>query len=125
MKKEKKVLKSASVLAGALLTSTAIAATPSSNLLEYNDLGTGSEVRSNLIEMNASTSDLRAIEAYKVSDLKCGEGKCGGDEKKAEKKGEKKSKKSEGKSDKKSDKKAEKSESKTGESKCGEGTCGG
>jgi hypothetical protein len=86
MKTDKKILKSASIIAGAFLTTSLIAApSVSPDILAYNDLGSGSEVRSHLIDQNQVNSD--ASTAYKFGELKCGEGKCGegkcgGDEKK-------------------------------------------
>jgi len=116
MKNDKKILKSASMVAGALLTTT-LATTPAmgADILAYNDLGTGSQVRSHLIEMNASQAEGQASQALKFAELKCGEGKCG--EGKC------------GEGDKKEAKKAEKAkanakESKSAEAKCGEGKCG-
>jgi len=129
MRKDKKILKSASVIAGALIT-TSLAASPSAgiNVLAYNDLGSGAQLRSHLVEANASAQKTSEAAAYKFGALKCGE-----DEKKKEKKGEgekgdaKKAdaKKSDAKSEKNAEAKEEKSkEAKCGEGKCGEGTCG-
>lgn len=95
MKTDKKILKSASMIAGALLTTT-LATTPAmgADILAYNDLGTGSQVRSHLIEMNAGQAESQSSQVVKFAELKCGEGKCGegkcgeGDKKEA-KKGEK------------------------------------
>ncbi len=92
MKTDKKILKSASVLAGALLTTT-LAATPAAgaDILAYNDLGTGSQVRSHLIGINALEASGQEALAVKFGELKCGEGKCGegtcgeGDKKEAKK----------------------------------------
>ncbi|MCK4750870.1 MAG: hypothetical protein KAT15_27620 [Bacteroidales bacterium] len=106
MKSDKKILKSASIIAGALLT-TSLAAAPSlgGDLLAYNDLGSGAQVRSHLIDVNANQAKAADATAYKFGELKCGEGKCG-----------------EGKAD---TKKADaKKESKKSEAKCGEGKCG-
>jgi len=88
MKADKKILKSASIIAGAFLTTSLIAApSVSPDILAYNDLGSGSEVRSHLIDQNQVNS--AESTAYKFGELKCGEGKCGegkcgGDEKKEE-----------------------------------------
>ena len=139
MKTNKKILKSATLAAGAL----ALSATPAfgSNLLSYNDLGTGAQVRSHLIDLNTDQAREAEAVAYKFGELKCGEGKCGegkcgedgkksADTKEAKKSESKEAAKSESKEAKKSgDKTAEKkatakSESKTGEAKCGEGKCG-
>ena len=97
MKTDKKILKSASMVAGALLTTT-LATTPSfgADILAYNHLGTGSQVRSHLIDQNVNQVNGAESTAYKFGELKCGEGKCG----------------------------AEKAVEKTTEGKCGEGKCG-
>ena len=139
MKNDKKILMSATIFASAMLTTTigVSAATPANGMSDLNDLGSGSEVRSALIDMNTSPNASNTLYASKISDMKCGEGKCGegkcGEEKKSEdvkKKTAKKAdaKKGEVKADakkaatKKAD--AKKSESKSTESKCGEGKCG-
>lgn len=97
--------------------------------LSYTDLGSGSELRSELL--HSPSADLRAYEMScgeatkteakkdsKSKEMKCGEGKCG--EKKAEKKDTDKTK------DAKADVKSEKAQkdSKSKEAKCGEGKCG-
>ena len=99
-------------MAGAL-----IGFTPSdveaSNLFDYNNLGSGAELRSELMEKNHSGINSDHImyhpETYKMDDMK-----CGGEEKKS-KKSKKEAKAAEDKT----------SESKCGEGKCGEGKCGG
>ena len=89
---DKKILKSAAIIAGAFLTTSLIAApSVSPDILAYNDLGSGSEVRSQLINQNQVNG--AEATAYKFGELKCGEGKCGegkcgGDEKKEEAKKE-------------------------------------
>lgn len=103
------------------------------DLFAVDHLGSGSEVRSNLIELNSDfIADNKMVSNLNV-ELKCGEGKCGegkcGEGKDGDKKeGDKKSDKKDGdkKSDKKEDaKKDDKSkEGKCGEGKCGEGKCG-
>ena len=120
MKTDKKILKSASMVAGALLTTT-LATSPAlgADILAYNDLGTGSQVRSHLIHMNSNQVDGQTSNVVKFAELKCGEGKCGegkcgeGDKKEASKEAK------EGETAK-----AEATESKSAEAKCGEGTCG-
>lgn len=95
MKTDKKILKSASIIAGALIT-TSLAAAPSMSpdILAYNDLGSGSDVRSHLIDQNVNQAKGAEATAYKFGELKCGEGKCGegkcgeGDKKKEAKKTE-------------------------------------
>ena len=111
MKTDKKILKSASVVVGALLT-TSLSATPSlgGDLLAYNDLGSGAQVRSHLIDLNSNQAKAAEATAFKFGELKCGEGKCGDDKKAGEKKAAAKT--------------AEAEESKTAEAKCGEGKCG-
>ncbi len=101
------------MIAGALLTGT-LATNPAvgADILAYNDLGTGSQVRSHLIQMNAQEATGSETNVVKFAELKCGEGKCGeGDKKEAKataKKGEA----------------AATAESKSAEAKCGEGKCG-
>jgi len=87
MKTDKKILKSASLVAGALLTTT-FAATPAfgGDLLAYNDLGSGAQVRSHLIDVNSNQAKAAEATAYKFGELKCGEGKCGDDKKADDKK---------------------------------------
>ena len=76
MKADKKILKSAAIIAGAFLTTSLIAApSVSPDILAYNDLGSGSEVRSQLINQNQVNG--AESTAYKFGELKCGEGKCG------------------------------------------------
>jgi hypothetical protein len=95
MKTDKKILKSASIIAGALIT-TSLAAAPSMSpdILAYNDLGSGADVRSHLIDQNVNQVNGAEATAYKFGELKCGEGKCGegkcgeGDKKKEAKKKE-------------------------------------
>ncbi|MCE3228063.1 MAG: hypothetical protein K0S32_2614 [Bacteroidetes bacterium] len=105
---KKSTLVTASMIAGALLSVSAVKAT---SLLEYNALGTAGEVRTSLVksieatcgEKKAETKDAtkakdakcgekKAKDAKcgekKAKDGKCGEGKCG--EKKGEHKDEKK-----------------------------------
>ncbi len=115
MKTHKTNLKTSALFAGALVTGTAAAALAANvndmnSLLSFSDLGTGSELRTELIESN-----LRALEGIdainhrntiKFSELKCGEGSCG-----------------EADTEAKTD--STKNEGKTDESKCGEGKCGG
>ena len=88
MKSDKKILKSAAIIAGALLTTSLIAApSVSPDILAYNDLGSGSEVRSQLInqnQINGAESTAYKFGELKCGEGKCGEGKCGGDEKKAD-----------------------------------------
>ena len=66
------------MIAGALLTGT-LATNPAAgaDILAYNDLGTGSQVRSHLIQMNAQEATGSETNVVKFAELKCGEGKCG------------------------------------------------
>ena len=97
MKTDKKILKSASMIAGALLTTT-LATTPAlgADILAYNNLGSGAQVRSHLIDMNSNQVNPMETNAVKFGELKCGEGKCGegkcgeGEKKESTKKVEKK-----------------------------------
>jgi uncharacterized low-complexity protein len=92
MKTDKKMIKSAAMIAGALLTTT-LAATPSfgADILAYNHLGSGAELRSHLIDMNSNQINPQETHVVKFAELKCGEGKCGegkcgeGDKKEAKK----------------------------------------
>ena len=68
---------------------TSLIATPSvsPDILAYNDLGSGSELRSQLInqnQINGAESTAYKFGELKCGEGKCGEGKCGGDEKKEE-----------------------------------------
>lgn len=144
--KTNKNLKKTALVSGALLTGSLVGLNPlnahSGDLFDYSDLGSGAELRSELLEQNQSPFDAakaaEGMTTIKFSELKCGEGKCGEgkcgeDEKKEAKKdgkektekASKDSKKASAKSE--SDKKEGKKEAKkdkTSESKCGEGKCG-
>ncbi len=116
------------IVAGSLVTgivmSAATLSAPAANLFSYSSLGSGSEVRSTLLEKAMNDHDLHLFEMKcgdesksdstksatkpaakkadgKTTDAKCGEGKCG--EKKAD---------------------AKKTDNKTKDAKCGEGKCG-
>ena len=136
MKKEKNILKSASILTGAILTSsftTFAANEANAGVPDYTSMGSGAEVRSEIMNFNAPDI-LHSEKNYKFGELKCGEGKCGEgkseEEKESKKKEEKKSeaKESEVKKSetakKEGKKKAKEAEGKTSEAKCGEGKCG-
>lgn len=119
-----------SLIAGALFSMTALSAAPTSGLFDYNVMGSGAEVRTELLdnesspktnlELNcgekeapkekAKEAKKEATKEAKSKEAKCGEGKCGEEGKKAKK------------SEKKAEKKAKESKSK--EAKCGEGKCG-
>lgn len=138
MKKDKKILKSASMVAGALMTSALVTAPAGGmDILAFNDLGSGSQVRSHLIDANSNQGISTEASTVKYAELKCGE-----DGKKADKKaeGEKSdAKKTDAKATEASTADAKKadakktetkateekgSEAKCGEGKCGEGKCG-
>jgi uncharacterized low-complexity protein len=127
-KNTKKSIITKTIIAGALLTfSVNVDARPTTDIL-----GSGAEVRSEIIDLNINSStnnllELKCGEAEKTTkkskvkkegkatEAKCGEGKCGEDVKKSDsKKLDTKVAKTE-----KSDKKG-----KTTEAKCGEGKCG-
>lgn len=121
-----------SMIAGALLNVSANGTV--NNFDEFQSLGSGAELRSELLNQPAdnlfaslelkcgdknkadmkkeSSKDAKATES-KSKDAKCGEGKCG-----EGKCGDKEKKKAESKSD------STKSESKSKDHKCGEGKCG-
>lgn len=100
---KKSTLVTCSMIAGALLSVSAIKA---NNLLEYNALGTAGEVRTALVKtLEANCGEKKAD--TKTKDAKCGEAKT-----KDAKCGEKKAK--DGKC----------GEKKAKDGKCGEGKCG-
>jgi uncharacterized low-complexity protein len=135
MNNSKKVIFTSALLAGAAITVSA------SDILSensgYADLGTGAELRTqilysdqgnlplNVFEMKCAAKEKEGdkkvkegkVKEGKTKDAKCGEGKCGADDKKA---GDAKAGKKEAKL--KSNKKAK--DSKAKEAKCGEGKCG-
>jgi len=137
MKTDKKILKSATMIAGALLTSS-LTMLPASGMdvLAYNDLGSGATVRTHLIDANARQVKASEASTYKFVEQTCGEDAKKkdakeGETKKAEtKKAEAKqaeAKKGEatcGEDGKKAKAKKSESESKSKEAKCGEGKCG-
>jgi len=126
---EKKILiKSTALAAGAALVSTVN--TQAADLFQAEDLGTGAELRSELIvKNNPSVVGGQFLNNLDI-ELKCGEGSCGAE--KSQKSGEKtksgEHKCGEGKcgEDKSNSKKSKKDaeENKSGEHKCGEGKCG-
>ena len=100
------------VVIGGMIVGASTFGANAENLFSYGDLGSGSEVRSNLLEqygLPITTANLPGD--FIVGEGKCGEGKCGegkcGEEKKSEKKSEKATE-------------AKKAETKTTEGKCGE-----
>ncbi len=133
-RKERKngLLKSV-VLSGMIAGAIPFAAN-ADNLFNYEDLGSGSQLRSNLIQKYVSPTDAISNTSENfVFEAKCGEGKCGegkcGEKKGTEKKQTEKKQvqKKEGKEKAtKSNAKAKKTseKGKTKEAKCGEGKCG-
>ncbi|MCT4624557.1 MAG: hypothetical protein N4A46_13130 [Schleiferiaceae bacterium] len=133
--KNTKKLISGSIILGSVIGFGGVQA---AELFNYNDLGSGSEVRAQLLQSERAIDN--AIELScgektegKSTEHKCGEGKCGEKAKKSSKEGKAtESKCGEGKcgekgkeSKKKSAKEGKATESKCGEGKCGEGKCGG
>jgi uncharacterized low-complexity protein len=111
--KNKKSILAGSVIAGALVSLSALNADASS-LTNFNVLGSGAEVRSGLLSNSVSnlfeltcgakgdTSKAHGKAAHgKTADAKCGEGKCGGKKDSLHHK-----------------------DGKTKDGKCGEGKCG-
>lgn len=122
MESKSKVSKKVAFVAAGVLASSTVMATEAS-LFSTSDLGSGQELRTNLIDQNSDVILTNAELEAKGIELKCGEGKCG-EEKKEEKTEEKKEeKKGEKKAEKKKEEKSK--EHKCGEGKCGEGKCGG
>ena len=89
MENKTKSIIASTLLAGALFATT----TSNANPFHYNNLGTGEEVRTNLLgqqnrgfelSCGAKSKTDSTTTAKKGKDGKCGEGKCG--EKKADKK---------------------------------------
>ncbi|MCL4550671.1 MAG: hypothetical protein M1495_19125 [Bacteroidetes bacterium] len=132
----KKLLLTGSIIAGALLGAGAPKTINAANLFDYHNLGSGSELRSLLLNSSAernlelkcgnkgdSKSDAKPASDAKTKDAKCGEGKCG--DKKMESKA-KDAKCGEKKMDAKATKAAngKKMESKAKDGKCGESKCG-
>ena len=134
-KKNTKKIIGGSIVLGSVVGLGGIQAN-AAELFNYNDLGSGSEVRSqllqtersidNAIELSCGEKSEKKAES-KSSEHKCGEGKCG-EEGKKEGKSEKAEKGEKAEKSSKKEKKASESkatESKCGEGKCGEGKCGG
>lgn len=123
--------KKKNILTGAFIAGTIIAGSAFSvdagNSFKFESLGSGSEVRHNLLNESSKTNLSASIDFVtasdttktkkaktksKVKEAKCGEGKCG----------DKKAKDAKKKKGKKKDAKTK--EAKTKEAKCGEGKCG-
>ncbi len=135
MKTKKNIKKVSSILGSALIAGSMAGFSnqdaSAASLFESQALGSGAELRTNLINANSLQNSVSRImdetSTIKFSELKCGEGKCG-EGKCGEEKEDKKEK------DNKTEKKAtdgeaktaetKESEDKTKEAKCGEGKCG-
>lgn len=116
-KKENNTVKSilkGTVIAGALFAGTTLSANACSNLFNYDILGSGAEVRSELLAettapyfgLDANCGEKSAetkTDAKTTTEAKCGDGKCG---------------------DKTTAKTDTTTESKTKDAKCGDGKCG-
>lgn len=130
MKTSKKSIVTGAMIAGAVMGTFSLSAAES-NLLNFNELGSGSVVRAHLLDqkllgVNVFTLELKCGEGTnkgvtptktesKSKEAKCGEGKCG--ESKTEK-----GKESKTVAPAKADTTSKESKSK--EAKCGEGKCG-
>lgn len=116
MKKNDKVKKSIAISAlatGTVVLGSIVGATESkaANLFSFENLGSGAELRSELLSANDATNFIKNSEL----ELKCGEGKAEGDKKSAKaESGKAKAEAKDGKA----------AEHKCGEGKCGEGKCG-
>ncbi len=139
----KKLKKSAAIVTGTIIAGSfsVNAQAGDANLFEYDNLGSGAELRSELLQKNSErykTFEMKcggkkaeASKKDKSSEAKCGEGKCGADKKADAKKKGKEAKSTEAKcgegkcggGDKKADS-TKKEESKAAQSKCGQGKCG-
>ncbi len=123
-----KIGKIVAVATGSLAIGSVTSEANATELFNVDHLGSGSEVRANLIDLNSDfVAENKMVSNLNV-ELKCGEGKCGegkcgegksGDDKKE---GDKKDAKKGDKKDSKADDKSK--EGKCGEGKCGEGKCG-
>ncbi len=123
MKASKKIGKIAAVATGALAIGAVSSEANAAELFQVDHLGSGSEVRSNLIDLNSDfVAENKMVSNLNV-ELKCGEGKCGEGKCGEGKSGDDK-KEGEKKDEKKTDKKDAKADDKTKEHKCGEGKCG-
>lgn len=122
-RKNKVNLLKSTLVAGALISVSSLGAAPaSSNLFNYNALGSGSQVRTGIINSHSPFNAMNTFEAKcgeksKTSEAKCGEGKCG-----EGKCGE--GAKASADSAKTKSAEAKATEAKCGEGKCGEGKCG-
>ena len=117
-----KIRKIVAVATGTLALGSVSNNANAADLFTVDHLGSGSELRSNLIELNSDfIADNKMVSNLNVEG-KCGEGKCGegksGDKKEGDKKVDAK------KDVKESAKEGDKKDDKSKEGKCGEGKCG-
>ena len=114
MKKENNKMKIAALASGAAMLGAFTSTASANELLNFEDLGTGSELRSNLITADALSAFTNNTDVEfecgegKCGEGKCGEGKCG--EGKCGEKGEQKSESSEQTENKAEVKEAEKTQ---------------
>lgn len=115
--------KKLSMIAAAGTLAVGTASATDVDIFEYNSLGSGNEVRTELMNDNSELAEFMTIETTfegkcgegKCGEGKCGEGKCGeGEEEEEESEEESEEEGEEGKE----------GEGKCGEGKCGEGSCG-
>jgi uncharacterized low-complexity protein len=114
-----------SLIAGAFIATAGLSAT-ASNLVSYNSLGSGSEIRASLTESANRAINFRTLELKcgdttmtKKADDKTKDAKCGADKKNMKKDAAAKGTSTDAK---KADDKSK--EGKTKDAKCGEGKCG-
>ncbi|MDO9000695.1 MAG: hypothetical protein Q7W45_13085 [Bacteroidota bacterium] len=117
---KKSALITCSMIAGALLSVSAVKAN-TNNLLSYNGLGTAGEVRTSLVKTIELTCGEKKGDAAKA-DTKTKDAKCGEHKAKDGKCGEHKAK--DGKCGEHKAKDAKCGEKKAKDGKCGEGKCG-
>lgn len=121
-----KIGKIVAVATGTLAVAAVSNNANAADLFSVDHLGSGSELRSNLIELNSDfIADNKMVSNLNV-ELKCGEGKCGEGKCGEGKSGDKKEGDAKAKDKSKADPKAEegKKDDKSKEGKCGEGKCG-
>lgn len=118
-----KIGKIVAVATGTLALGATTSEASAAELFTVNHLGSGSELRSNLIDINSDFIAENKMVSNLNVELKCGEGKCG-EGKCGEGKSGKDKKEGEKKDAKKDEKKGEKADDKSKEGKCGEGKCG-